>query len=187
MSETKLETEIADGSLGIGAERRAFDQMRLVFRQMLDAGSEMAMTLEAIELLIDEGRFASACLKAREAWKKAKIALMSIVPPDFSLAAPVPAAQKPEAAGQEKTTVEKLTRNVNQRTWRDWLAVCRTHGVLPHPYGLIIAGLEAEIGSPPSGSHPDEAKPRGETWHAERANWQAEVERLRAAARKEGK
>ena len=130
MSETKLETEIADGSLGIGAERRAFDQMRLVFRQMLDSGSEMAMTLEAIELLIDEGRFASACLKAREAWKKAKIALMSIVPPDFSLAAPSPAAQKPEAAGQEKTTVEKLTGNVNQRTWP------AAYGGQPYPTGI---------------------------------------------------
>jgi hypothetical protein len=75
---------------------------------------------------------------------------------------------------------KRMEEAVKQRTWRDWLAVVRKYGALPHPYGLIIAGLEAEIGLPPPGSHPDEAKPRGETWHAERVNWQGEVERLRA-------
>jgi hypothetical protein len=40
--------------------------------------------------------------------------------------------------------------------------------------------LQRLIGQPPEGSHPDEWKPRGATWHQERLNWQAEVERLRA-------
>jgi hypothetical protein len=39
--------------------------------------------------------------------------------------------------------------------------------------------LKAEIGTPPPGSHPDEARPRAATWHAERINWIAEAERLR--------
>lgn len=46
---------------------------------------------------------------------------------------------------------------------------------------FTIRRLRAEIGEPPAGSHPDEAKPRAATWHAERANWAAEVDRLRAA------
>lgn len=90
----------------------------------------------------------------------------------------------------KKTMQEKLDEAVGARTWRDLLAICRQHGPLPHPYGLIISGLEAEIGVPARGSHADEAKPRAETWHAERANWNAEVERLRAAlaeARAEGR
>lgn len=40
--------------------------------------------------------------------------------------------------------------------------------------------LERLIGSPPEGSHPDESKPRAETWHQERLNWIAETEQLRA-------
>ena len=43
-----------------------------------------------------------------------------------------------------------------------------------------VAELEAERGTLPDGAHPDEAKPRAETWLAERANWTAEVERIRA-------
>jgi hypothetical protein len=43
--------------------------------------------------------------------------------------------------------------------------------------------LEALIGQPEIGAHPDEWLPRGATWHAERKNWEAEVERLRAALR----
>lgn len=39
--------------------------------------------------------------------------------------------------------------------------------------------LLAQIGEPPAGSHPDEAGPRAATWHAERANWAAEVTGLR--------
>jgi cytochrome c556 len=41
--------------------------------------------------------------------------------------------------------------------------------------------LEDLIGQAPEGSHPDEQVPRAETWHAERVNWKAEVERLRTA------
>ena len=37
-----------------------------------------------------------------------------------------------------------------------------------------------EVGFAPEGSHPDEQKPRAETWHAERLNWIAEVNQLRA-------
>lgn len=40
--------------------------------------------------------------------------------------------------------------------------------------------LKVQVGILPAGAHPDEAKPRGATWLEERANWQAEVERLRA-------
>ena len=40
--------------------------------------------------------------------------------------------------------------------------------------------LLREIGSAPEGTHPDESRPRAETWHKERANWIAEVTRLRA-------
>lgn len=35
------------------------------------------------------------------------------------------------------------------------------------------------VGEPPAGSHPDEMLPRAPTWHGERANWEAEVARLR--------
>jgi hypothetical protein len=37
-----------------------------------------------------------------------------------------------------------------------------------------------EVGFAPEGSHPDEQKPRAETWHGERLNWIAEVNQLRA-------
>ena len=40
--------------------------------------------------------------------------------------------------------------------------------------------LAAQIGTPPEGSHPDEALPRSATWHEERANWLAETEQMRA-------
>ena len=40
--------------------------------------------------------------------------------------------------------------------------------------------LAAQIGTPPEGSHPDEALPRSTTWHQERANWLAETEQMRA-------
>jgi len=39
--------------------------------------------------------------------------------------------------------------------------------------------LRAEIGAPLEGAHPDEAKPRAETWHKERANWREEVGQLK--------
>lgn len=39
--------------------------------------------------------------------------------------------------------------------------------------------LYALIGHPPEGASPDEWYPRAETWHKERLNWIAEVERLR--------
>lgn len=39
--------------------------------------------------------------------------------------------------------------------------------------------LEKQVGELPEGVHPDERKPRGETWLQERANWQSEVEALR--------
>lgn len=42
-----------------------------------------------------------------------------------------------------------------------------------------IEELESLIGQPPEGSHPDEWKPRAETWHQERLNWEQEVKRLR--------
>ena len=38
--------------------------------------------------------------------------------------------------------------------------------------------LRGEIGSPPEGSHPDEASPRDETWHGERLNWIEQVKAL---------
>ena len=44
----------------------------------------------------------------------------------------------------------------------------------------LRADLETLIGQPPEGSHPDEWKPRAETWHQERLNWEAEVGQLRA-------
>ena len=43
-----------------------------------------------------------------------------------------------------------------------------------------IEELEALIGQPPKGSHPDEWRPRDKTWHRERLNWAQEVDRLRA-------
>jgi hypothetical protein len=42
-----------------------------------------------------------------------------------------------------------------------------------------IRTLEDQIGYLPDGVHPDERKPRAETWLRERENWQAEVEALR--------
>ncbi len=39
--------------------------------------------------------------------------------------------------------------------------------------------LKAQIGTPPVGSHPDEAKPRNATWHKERQSWANEVEAMR--------
>ena len=57
-----------------------------------------------------------------------------------------------------------------------------------HDLSARVAELEAERGTLPDGAHPDEAKPRDKTWLAERANWSAEVERLRArVAALEGK
>lgn len=41
-----------------------------------------------------------------------------------------------------------------------------------------IEELEALIGQPSEGSHPDEWRPHAETWHAERECWRQEVERL---------
>lgn len=41
--------------------------------------------------------------------------------------------------------------------------------------------LKRLIGQPPEGSHPDEWGPRADSWHAERLNWQNEVQRLREA------
>lgn len=40
--------------------------------------------------------------------------------------------------------------------------------------------LAAQIGTPPAGSHPDEALPRSATWHQERVNWLAETDQMRA-------
>lgn len=40
--------------------------------------------------------------------------------------------------------------------------------------------LLLQIGQPPEGSQPDEARPRGRTWHEERATWQTEVAALQA-------
>ena len=44
----------------------------------------------------------------------------------------------------------------------------------------LRADIETLIGQPPEGSHPDEWKPRAETWHQERLNWEAEVGQLRS-------
>ena len=44
--------------------------------------------------------------------------------------------------------------------------------------------LQGEIGSPPEGSHPDEASPRDETWHGERLNWIEQVKALKAENKK---
>jgi hypothetical protein len=52
-------------------------------------------------------------------------------------------------------------------------------------YGLIadlqneVKVLRAERGELPPDAHPDEAKPRGATWLAERSNWLSETLRLR--------
>lgn len=43
-----------------------------------------------------------------------------------------------------------------------------------------IDEYEAEIGDPPEGSHPDEQKPRAETWHRERQNWIAQTAAMSA-------
>jgi hypothetical protein len=40
--------------------------------------------------------------------------------------------------------------------------------------------LEKQVGQIEEGQHPDEIKPRAETWLQERANWQSEVDTLRA-------
>lgn len=57
-----------------------------------------------------------------------------------------------------------------------WLAGAPTTGADDRDMAHVAAAL---IGYPPEGSHPDEWMPRAETWHRERQNWQAEVERLR--------
>lgn len=61
-------------------------------------------------------------------------------------------------------------------SWQAFLSVGRA---LNEADGKVRR-LEAEVGALPEGAHPDEAKPRAETWLAERANWAAEVESLRA-------
>lgn len=82
--------------------------------------------------------------------------------------------------------IEDWLRRVEQRDVdAEWLTLHLNlayhkgfgHGRLSIEYQ--VDQLRAEIGSPPEGSHPHEAKPRGETWHAERANWTSEVEQLR--------
>jgi len=44
---------------------------------------------------------------------------------------------------------------------------------------MQLVAVREEIGQPPEGFHPDEAKPRAATWHQERANWRQEVGQLR--------
>lgn len=44
--------------------------------------------------------------------------------------------------------------------------------------------LRQLIGQPEIGAHPDEWKPKAASWHAERKNWEVEVERLRAVNQK---
>lgn len=45
--------------------------------------------------------------------------------------------------------------------------------------------LEKQIGELPDGAHPDERKPRAETWLKERENWQSEVNNLRDKVREQ--
>lgn len=54
-------------------------------------------------------------------------------------------------------------------------------GKLVKPHDYTRDQLLDLIGYPPEGSHCDEWLPRSATWHDERANWIAEVEKLRAA------
>jgi hypothetical protein len=44
--------------------------------------------------------------------------------------------------------------------------------------------LEKQVGELPEGAHPDERKPRAETWLQERANWEKEVKQLREYIKK---
>lgn len=59
-----------------------------------------------------------------------------------------------------------------------------THGnTIPNGHLMDeVQRLTALIGKPPTGSHPDEWLPRAATWHEERLNWMAEVERLKRHA-----
>lgn len=41
-----------------------------------------------------------------------------------------------------------------------------------------LLAIKGQVGELPEGANPDEAKPRDVTWLQERANWQAEVDRL---------
>ncbi len=45
--------------------------------------------------------------------------------------------------------------------------------------GDMLADLTELVGEPPTGSHPDEQRPRAATWHQERLNWISEVETIR--------
>lgn len=80
------------------------------------------------------------------------------------------------------TLVEQLLRAYNQKD--DILFDDALKHVTVLQDSLIAAKAEAtrlmeEIGEPPVGSHPDESKPRAQSWHKERQNWQAEVVELR--------
>lgn len=61
------------------------------------------------------------------------------------------------------------------------LSKCRVCG---NVHTLTSHCLEKLIGEPPEGSHPDEWKPRAETWHQERQNWSDEVLALRTSYHK---
>ena len=59
----------------------------------------------------------------------------------------------------------------------------KTNAELQKNLAFAVSNCDAlvkQVGSLPEGAHPDELKPRGETWLAERANWTAEVEALKA-------
>jgi len=59
-------------------------------------------------------------------------------------------------------------------------------GSMFEQFAAYAIWLRKLIGDAPEGSHPDEWLPRHATWHGERANWQGEVERLRAHAASQG-
>jgi hypothetical protein len=62
------------------------------------------------------------------------------------------------------------------RDYREWARaeLARKDAELTAQAARIVE-LEALIGQPPEGSHPDEWYPRARTWHAERLNWSKEV------------
>lgn len=69
---------------------------------------------------------------------------------------------------------EEITNDLAMNT-RDFCLISDAEDRL-----LELARLRQLIGNPPEGSHTDEWKPRAETWHQERLNWQVQLDHLRA-------
>lgn len=81
-------------------------------------------------------------------------------------------ASKPNVGGSTGNEIFK-----NKQEWQE-SEFAKTYEKMKAKFDRLDE-LEKDVGELPSGAHPDERKPRAETWLQERANWQIEVESLR--------